>query len=233
MKKLAVALLALSFTLLGCEQDIPFTFAANYDFTNGLDGWQVDYADFPAANRAQFQLSSELALLPSPLDTNKPALKVEGTNRSDDLMMYAYRVFEGLRPDTEYAVLYQVQIASQYPENAVGIGGSPGANVYLKAGAKAEAPVTSEDGQGFVRLSNWDVGNQANGGSDAVVLGSIGIEGDVSEWTLIEQTNANQELLATSDAEGRLWFFVATDSGFEGTTTVFYSRINVNLAEVR
>ena len=48
----------------------------------------------------------------------------------------------------------------------------------------------------------------------------------------MEKTNP-QELLATSDGEGRLWFFVATDSGFEGTTTIYYNRINVNLAEVR
>jgi hypothetical protein len=33
----------------------------------------------------------------------------------------------------------------------------------------------------------------------------------------------------TSDASGRLWIVLGTDSGFEGTTALYYDRITVTL----
>ncbi len=209
------------------------SFNTSIDFTNGLEGWEAEFADYPAGAEGQFQLSSELALLPSPLDNTKPAFKVSGTNQSDDLLMFIYREFTGLRPNTEYAILFQVQIASQYPESSVGIGGSPGSSVYLKAGAKGEAPVVQESSGGMMRLSNYDLGNQSTGGDDGIVMRTIGIEGEDFEWTLIESDNSTREFFATSDDQGRLWFLFGTDSGFEGNTTVYYNRLTINLAEVQ
>lgn len=226
-----IGLLAMLFA--GCEQQIPANFDYNHDFTDGLDGWEAGFADYPVGQEAFFQLGAELALLPEPLDQNKPAFQITGSNRSDDLLMYIQREFNGLKPNTEYAIRFQVQFASQYPENSVGIGGSPGASVYLKVGAKGLAPQTAEDGQGMIRLDNYDIGNQSTGGEDALVLGSIGIEGDGFEWTLLERDNTSIDFFASSDDQGRIWFFVGTDSGFEGTTTIYYNRVTVVMAEVQ
>jgi hypothetical protein len=36
-------------------------------------------------------------------------------------------------------------------------------------------------------------------------------------------------LIGEADAQGRLWLIVGTDSGFEATTSLWYTRIDVRL----
>ena len=39
-------------------------------------------------------------------------------------------------------------------------------------------------------------------------------------------------LTARTDGAGTLWVFVGTDSGFEGATAVYYSRIEIKLEPI-
>lgn len=68
-----------------------------------------------------------------------------------------------------------------------------------------------------------------NPGQDAVLLGTIGIEGNVFKYQIIKRTNQNSPFTATTNAQGELWVLVGTDSGFEGFTKLYYTKINVNL----
>ncbi|HIA17499.1 MAG TPA: hypothetical protein EYN72_12090, partial [Dehalococcoidia bacterium] len=58
-----------------------------------------------------------------------------------------------------------------FPE-VLGIGGSPGESVFVKAGASAVEPTQSQDSSGWLR-SNVDKGNQASDGSETVVIGNV------------------------------------------------------------
>jgi hypothetical protein len=123
-------------------------------------------------------------------------------------------------------------LASQYPTGGGGIGGSPGDSVFLKAGASAIEPARIIDSAGWYRM-NIDKGNQASGVTDAVILGTIAKPDDgTSNYALIQRDDAASPMYVWSDASGQLWLIVGTDSGFEGTTSIFYTRISVELVPV-
>ncbi|MXW26771.1 MAG: hypothetical protein F4Z77_10850 [Dehalococcoidia bacterium] len=202
-----------------------------FSFENDAEGWEVDFADLPVdAPQDLYELDGGHRPLPEGLDGS--GIYVQGHNRSDDLFMFLKRQVGGLRPDTEYAVSISVDLATSIPPGLVGIGGSPGESVYVKAGASPVEPVTSEDDIGHLRL-NIDKGNQARGGEAMVVLGDIAHPDAARDAYAIKTlTNADQPLTVRTDSEGRLWLIVGTDSGFEGFTTLYYAGIAYTLTEV-
>ncbi|MCH8309538.1 MAG: YbaY family lipoprotein, partial [Chloroflexi bacterium] len=59
-----------------------------------------------------------------------------------------------------------------------------------------------------------------------VVVGNVSHPDVVSdEYKIKTLTNAGHPLSVTTDANGGVWLVVGTDSGFEGLTTLYYSRI--------
>ena len=80
---------------------------------------------------------------------------------------------------------------------------------------------------------NIDKGNQANGGEDMIVLGNVA-HGEVvnREYRIKTLDNMDQPLSVSTDGEGRVWLIVGTDSGFEGLSALYYSRISYTLSIV-
>ena len=165
---LAVVLLAgVPVVLAEDAEEAEFAFA----FDSDAEGWVVGFADLPAdAPQDLYELDGGHRPLPEGLDGS--GIYVQGHNRSDDLFMFLKRQVGGLRPNTEYAVSVSIDLATSIPPGLVGIGGSPGESVYVKAGASPLEPVASEDDSGHLRL-NIDKGNQSRGGEAMVVLGDI------------------------------------------------------------
>jgi hypothetical protein len=62
-----------------------------------------------------------------------------------------------------------------------------------------------------------------------ISLGDIATATNATGYTLVTRNNtmANSRYVAKTNADGELWLIVGTDSNYEGTTTVFYNRINV------
>jgi len=153
---------------------------------------------------------------------------LSGNNHSDDLFMFIKRKVSGLTPNTSYNLVFEVEVASNAPEGSVGIGGSPGNSVYLKAGASNIEPVKNIQGDQYVL--NIDKGNQSDGGANAIVLGDIATPLTVAEYALITRNNASssaEPFIAESNSAGDIWLMIGTDSGFEGTTTVYYTKVKV------
>ncbi|MHA6248504.1 hypothetical protein ACXYMU_11245 [Pontibacter sp. CAU 1760] len=82
---------------------------------------------------------------------------------------------------------------------------------------------------GSIRM-NIDKGNQSQGGKDMVNLGTVGIAGEDLQYTLIQRDNQQSPVEITTDNNGSLWVIIGTDSGFEGTTRLYYNTIEVNVA---
>jgi hypothetical protein len=84
-----------------------------------------------------------------------------------------------------------------------------------------------------------DKGNQATGGRDASAAGDIanGIEceealaHDPMPFAEIVREHTHDESV-TADDDGTLWLVVGTDSGFEGTSTLVWQRIEIELEPV-
>lgn len=202
------------------DTDLVFEFT----FDGGTNGWVAGFADLPADfDQATYELDSGVRALPEGLSGN--GYSIQGHNRSDDLFMYVARYVDGLQPSTDYAVSAEVDFATNVPAASFGIGGSPGKSVYVKAGATATEPSEQQDGNGWLR-SNVDKGNRSNGGESMVVIGNVSHPEVVSdEYKLKTVATDGDSVSVTTDDTGELWLIVGTDSGFEGLTALYYTRI--------
>ena len=224
----AATLLSPSWTLAQDGTPVKFTF----DFETGAQGWTVGFADLPVDyDQSIYELAHEHGPLPDGLEGS--GIHVQGHNRSDDLFMFLKRQVDGLMPNTAYAVSVSVDLATNVAAGLVGIGGSPGESVFVKAGTSTSEPVALEDGNRHLRM-NIDKGNQSRGGESMVVLGNVAHPEVVNtEYRVKTLDNADLPLSVTADVEGRIWLIVGTDSGFEGLTSLYYARVSYTLDPVK
>ena len=192
----------------------------------------VDFADLPEDyDQSIYELDGGHRALPDGLDG--AGIYVQGHNRSDDLFMYLKRRVDGLTPAASYAVSATVDLATNAALASVGIGGSPGSSVYVKAGASTAEPEAAPDSTGHLRM-NIDKGNQSRGGSQMAVLGTVGhpdIVGD--EFRLKTLDSMDGTVVVEADDSGGAWLIVGTDSGFEGLTRLYYDRISLHAHTAR
>ena len=129
----------------------------SYTFDSDEEGWTVDFADLPVDyDQPLYELDYGHSPLPDGLEGG--GIYVQGHNRSDDLFMFLKRQIEGLTPKAIYAVSVSIDLATNVPVESLGIGGSPGSSVYVKAGASTIEPDTFESQEGYHRM-NIDKGN--------------------------------------------------------------------------
>ena len=205
----------------------------SWDFSEGDFDWQGDFADYPLGEDDFFQLDSGLRPLPNNLGDDT-ALFITGDNRSDDLFMYFRQEINGLEANTRYEVEFDIELASNAPDGSIGIGGSPANSVFLKAGVTLIEPLPIVDSSGDLRL-NIDKGNQANSGTDSVLLVDIAKPEDDTfdfDYEIIERTNQEPFVFSTDDS-GSAWLYFGTDSGFEGTTALYYTNFEVDFTTVK
>lgn len=201
-------------------------------FTNGTDGWEPGFSDYPA----NLSASDSLVLygfaygwspMPSSIVPLRSGIRMRSINRSDDVFMYMRKKMTGLVPNVEYRIGFELEMASNVPTNAVGIGGAPGEGVIVKAGASTVPPVSVRDAQGWFRM-NIDKGNQSTGGADMMVVGHVGVTDTTRVHAIIKRATATQWVRRSSPT-GELWLIVGTDSGFEGLTEIWWARIKAVL----
>jgi len=210
-------LMVFAVLLVGCSAKYEQTYRFNYTFDEDQEGWVTGFADLPADyDPDSFELDSGWSELPSGLEGS--AIYLSGQNRSDDLFMYLQQHITKLKPETTYQVDFSIDLASNTPKGLMGIGGSPGENVYIKAGAVNREPELVTDDIDWLRL-NLDKGNQATAGEDMVNLGTAAnpnidlgtFTGE--EYALMNLNNQAMPFTVTSDKDGGIWVLVGSDSG--------------------
>jgi hypothetical protein len=215
----------------------PGPISFGYDFASGDgSGWQAVFSDFAPAQAPTMELESGVRSLPPELGPGA-AYFVQSNNHSDDAFMLLYRrvgAAEGLVPGAGYRVKLAIVIASDAPRGCSGVGGAPGEGVTLKIGAVSHEPhvvLATEGGEHF--QVDLDKGNQAVGGADMSVAGNVANNAGPEECashTFHAFSRVHEHATpVTATASGDLWLLVGTDSGFEGTTQLYYQRIDVTL----
>jgi hypothetical protein len=215
--------------------DPPLRFS--FDFRDGVQGWEAGFADYYAGQESEMELEAGLRELPEEIGEGT-GFWLHGNNHSDDLFMYLKRRLgpeDGIQANQRYRVRFVLTFASNAPSNCMGIGGPPGEAVTLKAGATPVEPLGVIQDDGSIRM-NVDKGNQAAGGPAASVVGNIanGIDcdeiPDLSDAPYVSLQRMHwHEYTVESNKSGELWLLVGTDSGFEGTTALYYQKIIVSI----
>jgi hypothetical protein len=200
-----------------------------FDFNSGDHGFIGGVSDFGVNMSGQHMFTFDNRPLPSPLPTNENGQYMSGVNPSDDLFMYMKKQITGLQPFTNYLVTFYVEFASIYPTNAFGVGGAPGEGVTMKAGVTKIEPDTMIilKGEPFV-VMNIDKGNQSNPGVDMDTIGHVGVSDTTTVYTLKTNNNASHPFSFTTDGSGNAWIIVGTDSGFEATTSLYFTEITAD-----
>jgi hypothetical protein len=203
----------------------------NFGFQTSQNGWTGGFCDYPAADVGDYDLVFARKTLPRSLDSTRWGLYMSGSNYSDDLFMYVKRRISGLQPCTTYRIYFGVEIATNAPSGCMGIGDAPGEGVCVKAGASTVKPVSVLGDDGWYWM-NIDKGNQYEPGANALILGNVAnanTDCDNPRWLYKTLDSGSWFVRARTDSYGRLWLFAGTDSGFEGTTSLYYTRITALL----
>jgi len=207
----------------------------NFSFADGFAGWEAGYSDFIEGQEQAIDFRFGHERLPPPLDDRR-GIFLAGENASDDLFMYIFRVLDGLRAGQAYRVDTRIAFATNAPQDCAGIGGAPGESVVIKAGASPVAPARVIDATGYVGI-NVDKAQQSNDGSEMKVIGNFAqVEpgGDCADprYALKTLDSAGNGPIVAADAQGRLWLVIGTESGFEGTTRIYWLDGTVTLTPV-
>lgn len=227
--------------LVGCnsnneEIEVGYLESISFDLSASDDEWVAGFADYPVNGEVDWELSSS-ANEAFTLATGEAGSGyfLHSMNRSDDTQMYITRKISGLKPSTHFDVAFDIQMATSVNDQCVGIGGAPH-SVTVKAALSRLEPKAALDSLDHYRL-NIDTGSQVNGGLDAQSLGNIGLEslqdcdpgGD--QYGLKNFNNEGERFEVTSDENGELWLTLLTDSGFEGPTSIYFTKADLSFSE--
>ena len=153
--------------------------------------------------------------------------------------MYAYKKLTGLKPNTTYQVTFSLEFASNAPSDSMGVGGSPGSSVYVKIGTVNKEPQRLVDKANYYRLI-LDKGNQIVDGKDMILIGDVGVDTDDMHYhlkTLPNKPTADMKeklknYQVTSNNRGEVWLIFGTDSGFESTSTLYYTHVQATFHQI-
>lgn len=207
-----------------------------YDFTLQED-WNGGFADCPVDNDF-YNLLFSWKNAPGKLKaTFGKTLYITGDNHSDDLFMFVKKQITGLTPNATYQLNYNFDIINDVPEGLIGIGGSPGESVYMKFGAVNYEPLAILDPTETFWMMNIDKGNQSLSGTDMLTIGNVA-NPNVDIYTPkyapkhFDSYEIGFDFQVTADENGSVWVIIGTDSGFEGTTEVYYDNVTVIFDQV-
>lgn len=220
----------------GChrsEYSDPWQQSYFIDFNLSANGWSPVFADYPVDQDVFYELAFDWLNLPTPLQ-DRNGISLAGNNHSDDLLMMIKTQLPSLKPNTVYQVKFSVELATNAGKDCIGIGGSPGESVYIKAGASAVEPARFNQ-DGYWRL-NVDLGQQSAPGVNSVVLGNFAsTQSDCVntsyELKLLPQSSQTAYFVQTND-DSALWLYFLSDSGFEGKTTLYFTRAFIVIEEI-
>jgi len=228
-RKVLIAFIVVQFTYSAMGKPHHHDSFLNFDFDlrRWRDGWQAGFADYRADQESFYELA--WAYQDECTNLNR-GFFISGDNHSDDLFMFIKRPVCNLEPSTLYEVEAWVEFWSKAPTGCAGVGGDPGASVFVKFGAAEEEPSPVIENDGMVRM-NVDIGHQAIGGANAVVIGNIAtsIADCHNEQYELKELETLAPIITRSDPKGTLWIFVGTDSGFEGETSLIYTQVRVQV----
>lgn len=244
LKKFIFCLLCSSvvFTLAACEtktdnnkpsENLVENEKMKYSFRTDTQGWEGGFADLPVNHeKAGYDVEFNHSDIPVNGKEDKGIL-LKGNNHSDDLFMYITKRLDkdnnGLESSTHYTMKLSFDMATNVAEGMMGIGGSPGQSVYVKAGITSMTPKEENVNEGeehYYRM-NIDKGNQASSGEHMIVIGNV--EKEDSDDESFQYKHFEHTFEVTTNNDGDAFVIIGIDSGFEGITELYFTNIELSI----
>ena len=202
----------------------------NFDFEDGYQEWIADFADYSVGDSANWNFNQYHQAMPN-ITPLQNGLRMVGDNFSDDLFFFIKRKIEGLQPNTEFQIIFSIDIVTNMPPDGVG-----GSDLMLKAGATVIEPqkiIVEEAGIQYYRM-NINKGNQSQPGADMDTLGHVNhdVPGNFT-YHLVNYNNAMKLFKLISDSKGELWVIIGAESQWETSGAEFLvANIEFNIDNV-
>jgi hypothetical protein len=193
-------------------------FSINYNFQSGAEGWLADFTDYPVNENPEadtiYHWKAEL--INSPSGTNGAvAYMLSCDNINGDIFMFLKKKIGGLKPNTNYNVVYEIALSST---------AQIGQGIILKAGASDMEPKKVIENNYYVL--NIDKGSSTLSGENAISFGDIG--GSSSYSSIIKgNAGAYEPFRTRTNSKGELWLILGTESLYQGITSVYFTNINL------
>lgn len=206
----------------------------NFDFSTSAHEWEAFFTDYPVGEEEKMELTSAHRSLPDSSGFSGKGLFISGINHSDDLKMLFRRQVGGLEPGATYGARFHVEFATSAPSECPGIGGASGEAVKVIAAADQDKPeqfVENVGQEDWYRL-NVQHEDDPQKWYHSRILGHIANSRGCEELDAFEMKELTSEAgqdTVTADGEGQAWLLFGTRSGFEGKTSLFYTRFRVEL----
>jgi hypothetical protein len=215
--------------ILSCnKEEIASNVSIVSSFENGFDGWSVDLAEYNTSmDSSSIEFKYGIEKMPS--DSTKKGLRVQSHNRSDDMFMYLKKKITGFDSRKTYDVLIDIELGTYFHSSSIGIGGSPGSSVFLKAGASSKEPNKKLEGDFYT--FNLDKGNQLESGKELVTIGDASNGLSEPGFKVVNRNNTSKLVSVKPNENGEIWLCVGTDSGFEGLSVLYYDKVTVLVRE--
>lgn len=200
-----------------------------FDFNSDDGGFVPIFSDYPDQDGVEEFYEFQYAHKEVPVPGAGKGMFISGNNHSDDLFMGYVKKLDGFAPARTYHFTVSFKLATNVEGGLVGVGGSPGEGVFVKCGITTMEPRSSvlEPGAGEYFRMNIDTGAQANGGKDMVVVGNM-TKAENNHPGEYEFKEFQAEFEVASNTCGEVYLIIATDSGFEATTSYYLDDIVVD-----
>jgi hypothetical protein len=218
-----------------------------FDFETGRQGWVPIFVGIPKDKEggedlaSQVETESDHRSLPDEVEKEGQALFSSGFIGSPEMGLYFKRRIDGLTPDTEYRVRFEVSFASNIPSNCGGFGGIPGTDPVLALAVQPEPVRIVEEGELVDKYQVTEpVRNLVDARKEAATLGEVGIDDLSCEdarargWPYrMKQLEGGEGLktVRTNEA-GRAWVLVGTITNVSQQVSFYYDEITVRFETV-
>lgn len=224
MGKIVLALIGLAIAGCSLQDDAPALdlFTLTYEFNDGMEGWEAGFTDYPVSATPEadsiYLWQSEF-VKSAPITGGRGAYRLSCDNVNGDVFMYIKAKIEGLAPNTNYNLVYSINLVSN-AENSQGL--------FLKAGASDLEPKKVIDDNYYVL--NIDKGVDAAPGENAISFGEIGRPPVTDEkyYTVVkDNTSHYNPFIARTNSKGEMWVIIGADSTKPGPVEIYFTSVTL------
>lgn len=219
-----------------------------FNFETGWQGWEPIVVGIPfnkenGEDLADVETKSEHRSLPAEVEEDGNAIFFFGDTSWVGMSLFLKRRIEGLRPGTTYRVQFEVEIASQTPENCLGAGSSSGRVVVA---AESMEPVRDVRERRTVNeyVFNEPIARSLNfeetiGSLEPPIMGTIDNGIPCAEahemglpWRLKRLESGPDFWRVTADKSGSVWLLAGLWTAHLGPTRFYFNEITARFEAV-
>ncbi|MCC5931576.1 MAG: hypothetical protein JJU28_20180 [Cyclobacteriaceae bacterium] len=192
-----------------------------FDFTDGLQNWSAGIAGHSIEESQENLLEVSHSSLPTLFNDSK-ALKIRAKIDGEKIFMFIKRQVHGLDPNANYQIVCEVRLGAELLTET---DRNSNAEVLFKYGSSSLEPMVSANvDEGIYALNLNAMSREVSGGEIKTVQK---INPPVSrQMPAVHTVNTfNIPLQGSTDAEGKLWILMGTESDLQSELAFYYNAI--------